>query len=351
MSPPKFSSLRYSKRRPSSLIPFRDDLGLVGFRYEKTVPAEPPIPIPARKSLSRASSFVAYSPTSSFTLPGSPPISPPAEEHPALRSDFSSEESRDEWRSDSGAARTTSTTTTIYEEDFDATVLYDKALELAADDSAVAPGVAEHVELAEPKPADARTSCNTIWPVCSGEDSSPPPRARAPPLSSRTIPSQEPSEPTSQSLDLPSRDVPSIASSPRKLARSFSLRVMTGNRLRKRSMSDMSPRDDSMSAASGETRSGKCGDGASWRQGLGQSSPDAATAIGDANKGHQQTRANDPPPIMVAEAQTPTSPQSPSPSQPTAFSKTISSRASASQKEVVLCLAGSAPFPPKWRPS
>lgn len=311
MSPPKFSSLRYSKRRPSSLIPFRDDLGLVGFRYEKTVQAEPPIPIPARKSLSRTSSFVASSPTSSFTLPGSPPVSPPAEEHPALRSDFSSEESRDEWRSDSGAARTTSTTTTIYEEDFDATVLYDKALGLAAGDPAVAPGVAEHVELAEPKPADARSSCSTVWPVFSGEH----------PQANTFSSSQETHKSTSQSLDLPSRNANRPASSPRKLARSFSLRVITGNRLRKRSMSEMY---GSISAVGGEARSGKCGDGASWRQGLGQSSPDTATATGDANKGVQQNRANGPPPIMVAEPQTPTSLLSPSPFQPTASSKRIS---------------------------
>lgn len=50
-------------------------------------------------------------------------------------------------------------------------------------------------------------------------------------------------------------------------------------------MSEMGPPDGSSPATSGETRSGKCGHGASWRQGLGQSSPDAATPTGDTNKG------------------------------------------------------------------
>ena len=268
MSPPKFSSLRYPRRRPSSLVPFRDDLGLVGFRYEKTIQAEPPIPIPARNVPSRSASLSASSPPSSFTSPrpsftspNSSPISPPEEEHPALRSDFSSEESRDEWRSDSGAARTTSTTTTIYEEDIDDIVLYDKELGFATvDDSAVAPAVVDHVEVADPGAVEGRSSLSTLWPVFSRESiSSPPPQHRATlPASSRTTipPQQTPDSRSPPSVASPT-GASTTAASPRKLGRSFSFKVLASNPLKRKSSSEMGPCDAAAVSAGGEARSGK----------------------------------------------------------------------------------------------
>ncbi|SPO03894.1 related to Rab6 GTPase activating protein, GAPCenA [Cephalotrichum gorgonifer] len=174
MSPPKFSSLRYPRRRTSSLIPFRDDLGLIGLRYEKTAQAEPPILIPAPRSLKRSVSVAASSPTTTFSISSTSSIPPPPEEHPALRGDLSSVGSREEWNGDSGVTQTTSTSTstssTIYEEDFDTTILFDKELELATHHSAV-----EHVELVELKPAptDSYTSSDRANPFDSQAKFSP----------------------------------------------------------------------------------------------------------------------------------------------------------------------------------
>ncbi|KAJ2898754.1 TBC domain-containing protein [Zalerion maritima] len=82
--PQRFSSLRYG-RHPPVLKPFRDDT-LVAFRYESTVQAAPPIPIPPPRNPLRANQ-----PSSSVSRavvvnpPQPPPIPPVLEQHPAFR--------------------------------------------------------------------------------------------------------------------------------------------------------------------------------------------------------------------------------------------------------------------------
>ncbi|KAH7272196.1 hypothetical protein MRS44_002705 [Fusarium solani] len=134
MLPPKFGNARYPTERRASL---RYDASLVGMRYEKTVPAEPPIPIisrnPARPS--RRPSSSSASSHSSFhssyhrpvVVPPPGSIAPPTEEHPALRGTASSSPSprtspvsaSEEWKRDSGVARANSTSTIHEEEDED----------------------------------------------------------------------------------------------------------------------------------------------------------------------------------------------------------------------------------------
>ncbi|KAK8039191.1 TBC domain-containing protein [Apiospora rasikravindrae] len=99
MAPKKYSSVRY-KSRPAALVPFRDDTSLIALRYDQTVQAEPPIPIPPPRSPLRNRSTFAYagspatrpsstvsSSLSSHVVAAAPPNrSPqPNETHPALR--------------------------------------------------------------------------------------------------------------------------------------------------------------------------------------------------------------------------------------------------------------------------
>ncbi|KAM0426976.1 hypothetical protein ACHAPT_007874 [Fusarium lateritium] len=132
MLPPKFGNARYPTERRTSL---RYDASLVALRYEKTVPAEPPIPIisrnPARPSRrpssSSASSHSSYHSSYHRPVVVPPPgsIAPPTEEHPALRGTASSSPSprtspistSEEWKRDSGVARANSTSTIREEEE------------------------------------------------------------------------------------------------------------------------------------------------------------------------------------------------------------------------------------------
>ncbi|KAK8094506.1 TBC domain-containing protein [Apiospora hydei] len=100
MAPQKYSSVRY-KSRPAALVPFRDDTSLIALRYDQTVQAKPPIPIPPPRSpLRNRSAFaIAGSPAtrpcstvssslSSHVVAAAPPnCTPPRpnETHPALR--------------------------------------------------------------------------------------------------------------------------------------------------------------------------------------------------------------------------------------------------------------------------
>ncbi len=138
MAPKRFSSAPH-KSRPSPRVPFRDDSGLVAFRYEQTVQAEPPIPIipvPQRNPTRAAgrynnnnnngsnngsnsgsnngsnngSNSGSNSPVNRGDSPVvivPPPIAPAIEQHPALRSRSAAEE----WKRDSGLAPTPSTVT------------------------------------------------------------------------------------------------------------------------------------------------------------------------------------------------------------------------------------------------
>ncbi|KAF5020088.1 hypothetical protein F66182_7894 [Fusarium sp. NRRL 66182] len=128
MLPSKFGSVRqkHPAERRASL---RLDTSLVALRYEKTVPAEPPILIvsrdPARlsrrPSSSSASSYSSRHRPIVVPPPGS--VAPPTEEHPALRGSAASSPSPrtspvsvEEWKRDSGVARNKSTST-IHEEE------------------------------------------------------------------------------------------------------------------------------------------------------------------------------------------------------------------------------------------
>ncbi|KAK8133965.1 hypothetical protein PG984_005977 [Apiospora sp. TS-2023a] len=105
MAPQKYSSVRY-KSRPAALVPFRDDTSLIALRYDQTVQAEPPIPIPPPRSplrnrstiaiagapATRPSSTVSSSLSSNHTVAAAPPPTrtppqppQPNETHPALR--------------------------------------------------------------------------------------------------------------------------------------------------------------------------------------------------------------------------------------------------------------------------
>ncbi|EWZ02425.1 hypothetical protein FOYG_01699 [Fusarium oxysporum NRRL 32931] len=135
MLPSKFGSVR--QKQPERRTSLRLDPSIVALRYEKTIPAEPPILIVSRDPtrLSRRPSSSSASSHSSRHRPIVivPPgiVAPPAEEHPALRGSSSSSSSSstptlrtspvsvEEWKRDSGVARNKSTSTIHEEEDED----------------------------------------------------------------------------------------------------------------------------------------------------------------------------------------------------------------------------------------
>ncbi|KAK6845133.1 TBC domain-containing protein [Apiospora arundinis] len=95
MAPQKYSSVRY-KSRPTALVPFRDDTSLIALRYDQTVQAEPPIPIPPPRSplrnnrstiaiagapVTRPSSTVSSSLSSNNIAAPSVRTPPPAQRH------------------------------------------------------------------------------------------------------------------------------------------------------------------------------------------------------------------------------------------------------------------------------
>ncbi|KAF9870172.1 tbc domain protein [Colletotrichum karsti] len=122
MAPQKFTSVRL-KSRPT-LVPFKDDTSLIAVRYEKTVQAEPPIPILTRlppRSLSVRTRRTYASETSTLSSPPTSPVvvtPPPAiEQHPAFRPRLPDlDTAANDWKRDSGLARTTSSSATIVEE-------------------------------------------------------------------------------------------------------------------------------------------------------------------------------------------------------------------------------------------
>ncbi|KAH6606671.1 tbc domain-containing [Trichoderma cornu-damae] len=114
------------------------DGNLIGLRYERTVQAEPPIPLPPRnpsrntiRALSIRSSASSLSPSvyapslysPSLVVVAPPPLSlpsvaPPAEQHPALRTPVRQAKlNHESWKRDSGHAPTPTSAPTIYEED------------------------------------------------------------------------------------------------------------------------------------------------------------------------------------------------------------------------------------------
>lgn len=114
------------------------DSNPIGIRYEKTVQAEPPIPLPPRntsrntiRTLSIRSTASSPSPSvyalslysPSLVVVAPPPLSlpsipPPTEQHPALRTPVRQAKlNHDTWKRDSGHAPTPTSAATIYEED------------------------------------------------------------------------------------------------------------------------------------------------------------------------------------------------------------------------------------------
>ncbi|KAK2597956.1 hypothetical protein QQS21_005872 [Conoideocrella luteorostrata] len=152
MLPSRFASVRQKSRTGAGVgkASFRDDTNLVGFRYEKTKPAEPPIPLPPAKNPLRSSSSLTISRSNTIattasrsTRPSSvassshtnsntnspvvvappasafmPGVAPPSEQHPALRSPLPTNAlcSQDGKR-DSGHAATATSDNIIHEED------------------------------------------------------------------------------------------------------------------------------------------------------------------------------------------------------------------------------------------
>ncbi|PON20435.1 TBC domain-containing protein [Trichoderma gamsii] len=105
------------------------DPNIIGLRYEKTIQAEPPIPLPPRnpsrstiRTLSIRSSASSPSPSVyenlSLYSPSLVVVAPPTEEHPALRTPVRQAKlNHESWKRDSGHAPTPTSATTIFEED------------------------------------------------------------------------------------------------------------------------------------------------------------------------------------------------------------------------------------------
>ncbi|CCF33448.1 TBC domain-containing protein [Colletotrichum higginsianum] len=132
MAPQKFASMRL-KSRPT-LVPFKDETSLIALRYEKTVQAEPPIPILTRAS-PRSSSVSTHrtstSASSSLSCPPPSPVvvtpPPTIDQHPAFRSRTPAcNTTANDWKRDSGLAPTSSSSATIAEECEDGEHTYEK---------------------------------------------------------------------------------------------------------------------------------------------------------------------------------------------------------------------------------
>ncbi|KAK8025662.1 TBC domain-containing protein [Apiospora arundinis] len=110
MAPQKYSSVRY-KSRPTALVPFRDDTSLIALRYDQTVQAEPPIPIPPPRSPLRNN-------RSTIAIAGAPvtrPSSTPNDTHPALRATTTPRTTASDLQRQSGRAAS-SKSPTVHEE-------------------------------------------------------------------------------------------------------------------------------------------------------------------------------------------------------------------------------------------
>ncbi|POR37980.1 TBC domain-containing protein [Tolypocladium paradoxum] len=182
MLPMRFSSVRQKSRSGLGRPSFRDDTGLVALRYEKTKPAAPPVPLPPARHLLRAASVAStrsntasstrttrsssssISSSSNSPIIVAPPsgyllgIAPPTEQHPALRSPMpaTGRAFDDYWKRDSGHAPTTTSSTTIHEEDCEDDE--DDGLRAKLDALATSGGAAPAVQLVENRPVDGRAS-------------------------------------------------------------------------------------------------------------------------------------------------------------------------------------------------
>ncbi|KAI1657462.1 rab-GTPase-TBC domain-containing protein [Daldinia decipiens] len=116
-APPKTTNGR-TKSRSSSLVPFRDDSKLVAFRYDQTVQAEPPIPIPPPRSSRRPPPRPISCNTARIPIVVPPPRpAPPTEQHPALRTISSPRTNVDARKRDSCHSPTTPSSSWTIRED------------------------------------------------------------------------------------------------------------------------------------------------------------------------------------------------------------------------------------------
>ncbi|EFY99844.1 Rab GTPase-TBC domain protein [Metarhizium robertsii] len=148
MLPTRFASVRHKNRPSTGRASFRDDTNVVGFRYEKTKPAEPPVPLPPPRNPLRSPSSVSIARSNRTTATNisrstssssvitscsaspvvvAPPalafmpfVAPPTEQHPALRSPLPANAyalGNQDGKRDSGHAGTTASDSVIHEED------------------------------------------------------------------------------------------------------------------------------------------------------------------------------------------------------------------------------------------
>lgn len=115
--PLRNASVRYKSSKSSSLVPFRDDSKLVGLRYDQTVQAEPPIPIPPPRSSRRPPPRpISCSTTRNPVVVPPPRPAPPTEQHPALRTITSPRRVSESGKRDSVHSPTTPSSWTIRED-------------------------------------------------------------------------------------------------------------------------------------------------------------------------------------------------------------------------------------------
>ncbi|KAI1107287.1 rab-GTPase-TBC domain-containing protein [Jackrogersella minutella] len=116
-APQKNASVRY-RSRSSSLVPFRDDSKLVALRYDQTVQAEPPIPIPPPRSSRRPPPRPISCDTVRSTVVVPPPRpAPPTEQHPALRTISTPRTTEGSGKRDSGHSPATPSSSWTIRED------------------------------------------------------------------------------------------------------------------------------------------------------------------------------------------------------------------------------------------
>ncbi|KAL7623939.1 hypothetical protein AAE478_005496 [Parahypoxylon ruwenzoriense] len=118
IAPPQKNAAARYKSRSASLVPFRDDTKLVALRYDQTVQAEPPIPIPPPRSSRRPPPRPISCNTGRTPVVVPPPRpAPPTEQHPALRT-ISSPRPAEGWgKRDSAHAPTSPLSTFTIRED------------------------------------------------------------------------------------------------------------------------------------------------------------------------------------------------------------------------------------------
>lgn len=222
MAPHKFGSVRHNMK-PRQLASFRDDSALIAFRYEQTVQAEPPIPLPPPRNPLRTTVRLSTTGTVVPITIIPPPVAPPQEEHPLFRTQPSPSVRSEEWKRDSGLARSSSSAT--LREELEEDVVYQKILDDIADAPSVYSGD-------EQSPSDAPSR------VLDDTNAAPAP-LRLPTVAVTVLPISPTATVESPGEPLPS-PTPTRASSISKrlgLVKTFSIRSTGNKRLRKKTVS------------------------------------------------------------------------------------------------------------------